>query len=53
MSNIEAIVKELTEQINDLERYLKYARREEVRESLEKDIENLITKRDIWLSFLS
>lgn len=53
MDNIEKIVKDLTAQINDLERYLKYAKRKEVRESLEKDIENLESKRDIWLCFLS
>lgn len=53
MDNIEKIVKDLTAQIDDLERYLKYAKRKEVIESLEKDIENLESKRDIWLCFLS
>lgn len=53
MDNIEKIVKDLTAQIDDLERYLKYAKRKEVRESLEKDIENLESKRDIWLCFLT
>lgn len=53
MDNIEKIVKDLTAQIDDLKRYLKYAKRKEVRESLERDIENLESKRDIWLCFLS
>lgn len=53
MDDIEKIVKDLTAQIDVLERYLKYAKRKEVRESLEKDIENLMTKRDIWSTFLS
>lgn len=53
MDNIEKIVKDLTAQIDDLKRYLKYAKRKEVIESLERDIENLESKRDIWLCFLS
>lgn len=53
MDNIEDIVVELNSEIAKLERYCKYAKDEKTLESLRKDIDILLARRDIWLSFLS
>lgn len=53
MNNIEQKVVEINLQILELERYCKYTKDPETLDSIAKDIEVLLVKRDIWLSFLS
>ena len=53
MDGIEEKVLEINLQIMLLEQYLQYAKEPETIESLQNDIDVLVAKRDIWLSFLS
>lgn len=53
MDGIEEKVIEINMQILLLEQYLQYAKEPETIESLQNDIDVLVAKRDIWLSFLS
>lgn len=53
MNGIEEKVIEINMQIMMLEQYLQYAKEPETIESLQNDIDTLLAKRDIWLSFLS
>ena len=53
MDGIEEKVIEINLKIIMLEQYLQYAKDQETIESLQNDIDTLLAKRDIWLSFLS
>lgn len=53
MDGIEEKVIEINLQIMMLEQYLQYAKEPETIESLQNDIDVLMAKRDIWLTFLS
>ena len=53
MDGIEEKVIEINMQILLLKQYLQYAKEPETIESLQNDIDVLVAKRDIWLSFLS